>query len=206
MSDGLDGAAVRHWIARFASSFAEHRAQLDDLDRQSGDGDFGSNLEAPIERVAHDLASGSDDGPGAAFGVVARAFMHTGGTSGPLFGMWFAQLARAAGAAEEIGLSELAAGVDAGLQGIQRLGGAEPGDKTMVDALAPASAALAEAAASGVGVASGLSAAATAAREGADATTDLVARRGRASYVGEAARGVCDPGALTVALFFESGV
>ena len=130
--------------------------------------------------------------------------MHTGGTSGPLFGMWFAQLARAAGGAEAIGLSELAAGVDAGLQGIQRLGGAKPGDKTMVDALAPASAALAEAAACCVGLASGLAAAATAARAGADATTDLVARRGRASYVGEAARGVCDPGALTVALFFES--
>ncbi len=204
MGEGLDGAAVRDWIVRFASVFAEHRAQLDDLDRQSGDGDFGSNLDVPIERVAHDLASGSDDGPGAVFGVVAREFMHTGGTSGPLFGMWFAQLARAAGGADAIGLSELAAGVDAGLQGIQRLGGAKPGDKTMVDALAPASAALAEAAAADVGLASGLAAAATAARAGADATTDLVARRGRASYVGEAARGVCDPGALTVALFFEA--
>ncbi len=191
---------------RFAGVFAEHREQLDDLDRQSGDGDFGTNLETPVGRLAQDLASSFDHGPGAAFGVVARAFMHTGGTSGPLFGMWFAQLALAAGGAEEIGLSELAAGVEGGLQGIQRLGGAKPGDKTMVDALAPASAALADAAAADVELAPGLTAAARAARQGADATTDLVARRGRASYVGEAARGVCDPGALTVALFFEAAV
>ena len=104
--------------------------------------------------------------------------------------------ARARGGREPtaIGLSELAAGVDAGLQGIQRLGGAKPGDKTMVDALAPASAALAEAAAADVGLASGLAAAATAARAGADATAPMLARRGRASYVGEAARGVLRPG------------
>jgi dihydroxyacetone kinase-like protein len=200
MPEGLDAAGVRAWLARFADVFGASREQLDDLDRQSGDGDFGSNLEVAIERVQTDLAQDAADTPGAVFGIVARAFMHTGGTSGPLFGMWFAQLARAAGSAPAIGLTELAAGVDGGLQGIQRLGGAAPGDKTMVDALAPASAALAE----GGELDAGLAAAAAAAREGADATTALIARRGRASYVGEAARGVCDPGALTVALFFEA--
>ena len=131
--------------------------------------------------------------------------MHTGGTSGPLFGMWFAQLARAAGGAAEIGLAELAAVSRPASQGIQRLGGAEPGDKTMVDALAPAVR----------GAADGRSETARHSppgsrqqprrpRAGADATAPMLARRGRASYVGEAARGVCDPGALTVALFFES--
>jgi phosphoenolpyruvate---glycerone phosphotransferase subunit DhaL len=204
MPDGLDAARVRAWLARFAEVFGVSRDRLDDLDRQSGDGDFGSNLEVAIERVQSDLAQDPADTPGAVFGVVARAFMQTGGTSGPLFGMWFAQLARAAGTAPTIGLAELAAGVDAGLKGIQRLGGAAPGDKTMVDALAPASAALAEAARTDTELGAGLAATAGAARDGADATTKLIARRGRASYVGEAARGVCDPGALTVALFFAA--
>jgi phosphoenolpyruvate---glycerone phosphotransferase subunit DhaL len=201
---GLDAAAVRAWLARFADVFSAMRAELDDLDRQSGDGDFGSNLEVAVERFQNDLAQDAADTPGAVFGVVARAFMHTGGTSGPLFGMWFAQLARAAGTAPAIGLAELAAGVDGGLQGIQRLGRAAPGDKTMVDALAPAAAVLAQATEAGEGLDAGLAATAAAAREGAEATTTLIARRGRASYVGEAARGVCDPGALTVALFFEA--
>jgi dihydroxyacetone kinase-like protein len=202
--ESLDAAATRAWIERFAASFAEARALLDDLDRQSGDGDFGTNLEAAMARVAEQLGAAPQETPGAVLSAVATAFMHTGGTSGPLFGMCFAQLARAAGAEPELGLAALASGVAAGLAGIQRLGKAEPGDKTMVDALAPASAALASAAASGAPFADALAGAAGAARAGADATAPMLARRGRASYVGEAARGVPDPGAVTVALLFEA--
>src|SRR5664279_5014134 len=181
MSDGLDAVALEVWLTRFGTVFAASRELLDDLDRQSGDGDFGTNLEAAMERVAEGLAETPPETPGAALSVVATAFMHTGGTSGPLVGMWFAQLARAAGSQPEIGLAELAAGAEAGLAGIQRLGGAQPGDKTMVDALAPAAAALAAAAASGSSLAAGLAATA-------------------------AARSVLDPGALTVALLFESAL
>jgi dihydroxyacetone kinase-like protein len=206
VDDALDAAAVRAWIERFATLFAASREQLDDLDRQSGDGDFGTNLEAAMERVAQGLAREDLGTTGEMLGVVATAFMHTGGTSGPLFGMWFTQLSRAAGELSSIGLAELAAGAGAGLAGIQRLGGAEPGDKTMVDAMAPAVAALADAAAGEATLAAGLADAASAARAGADATAPMLARRGRASYVGEAARGVVDPGALTVALFFESAL
>jgi dihydroxyacetone kinase-like protein len=197
---------VRAWIERFAEAFAASRELLDDLDRQSGDGDFGTNLAAAMERVMHGLAEGTDDTPGDVMRSVATAFMHTGGTSGPLFGMCFTQLARAATTLPVIALDALAAGVEAGLAGIQRLGQASPGDKTMVDALAPAAAALTAAAAAGRPLAVALGEAATAARAGADATAPLLARRGRASYVGEAARGVCDPGALTIALLFESAV
>jgi dihydroxyacetone kinase-like protein len=206
MTGTLDAPATRAWIERFAAAFAANRELLDDLDRQSGDGDFGTNLEAAMDRVTAGLAEGTAETPGAVLSIVATGFMHTGGTSGPLFGMWFMQLARAAGAAPGIGLAELAAGVDAGLQGIQKLGKAEPGDKTMVDALAPAAAALGAAAAAGEPLATALAETAAAARAGADATAPMLARRGRASYVGEAARGVCDPGALTVALLFESAV
>jgi dihydroxyacetone kinase-like protein len=206
VEDVLDTAAARAWIDRFAAAFADSRERLNDLDRQSGDGDFGSNLESAMERVAQGLADAPPETPGAVLGVVATAFMHTGGTSGPLFGMWFTQLSRAAGAEAGIGLASLAAGALAGLAGIQRLGGAQPGDKTMVDALAPAAGALSTAAESGATLADGLAQAAAAARAGADATAPMLARRGRASYVGEAARGVADPGALTVALLFESAL
>jgi dihydroxyacetone kinase phosphoprotein-dependent L subunit len=190
----LDAVAARDALARFADAFEGQRAELNDLDRQAGDGDFGSNLEGAMTRIADGLAATPGETPGEVFGVVATAFMHIGGTSGPLFGMLFARLSRAAGDAPSIGLAELEAGAAAGLQSIQKLGGAAPGDNTLIDALDPAVRALPE----------GLDAAAAAARAGADATADMIARRGRASYVGEAARGVRDPGAVTVALLFEA--
>lgn len=200
--DSLDAARVRVALAAFAESFAGERAVLDELDRQSGDGDFGSNLAGAMDRIAEGLASDPADTPGAVLDIVARAFMRVGGTSGPLFGMLFARLGRAAGSSAAIGLAALADGAGDGLQGIQRLGGAGPGDKTMIDALEPAAKALR--AASGGELTAGLTAAARAARDGADATASLIARRGRASYVGEASRGVRDPGAVTVALLFEA--
>jgi dihydroxyacetone kinase-like protein len=192
--EALDAAAMRDAIGRFAGQFEAQRARLDDLDRQSGDGDFGANLAGAMDRIAAALEAEPGDTPGAVLGTVASAFMQIGGTSGPLFGMLFTRLARAAGSEPSIGPVELAAGAEAGLAGIQRLGGASPGDKTMIDALDPAVRALGD----------GLEAAARAARTGAEGTADMLARRGRASYVGEAARGVVDPGALTVALLFEA--
>ena len=133
-------------------------------------------------RRATDLLDG--DPPGTAAGVFtarSEGFLQTGGTSGPLFGMWFREFAKAfadTGVTAEV----LARGAEAAVATVQRLGKAEVGHQTMVDAMAPAAAA----------------------RRGAESTRELVAVRGRASYVGEHARGVVDPGALTVALFFEA--
>jgi dihydroxyacetone kinase-like protein len=202
MTGTLDAAATRAWIERFAAAFSEHREHLDDLDRQSGDADFGTNLESAMRRVTDGLAGAAADTPGAVLGVVATAFMHTGGTSGPLFGMWFMQLARAAGAAPAIGLAELAAGVSAGLAGIQKLGKAEPGDKTMVDALLPAVAALREA--QSAGVAEAVDRAASAAEEGMKATIPMEARKGRASYLGPRSVDHQDPGATSSYLLLRS--
>ena len=80
MSDALDTVAVETWLVRFGTVFAATRELLDELDRQSGDGDFGTNLEAAMERVANGLADAPPATPGAALSVVATAFMHTGGT------------------------------------------------------------------------------------------------------------------------------
>ena len=197
----IDGDGARAWIGSFSGAFREQRAALDDLDRRSGDGDFGSNLLPAIEGA---LAGADALPPGRAFTVLGRACMAAGGTSGPLFGVWFRELGRAGGDEPVLDLIALAAGAAAGLDAVRKLGGAQIGDKTMVDAMAPAAKALADACERGEPLGSALDEAAAAARAGAAGTAALLARRGRASYVGEASRGVEDPGAVAVALFFEA--
>lgn len=168
-----------------------HEPTLTALDERSGDGDFGTNLTGGLERAAVDSAarSGRD-----CWGRLARVFLDdVGGTSGPLFGLLFDRIhaaAESAGSLDDV----LRVGVREGLDAIQRVGEAEVGDRTIVDALAPAAASLD----SGDGVAQ----AARAAAEGASSTAALIARRGRASYVGERAVGSPDPGAVGIALMF----
>ena len=198
----LDAARVRRWTVAFVSAFEASRAELDDLDRQTGDGDFGSNLAPALERTAAALESAGESDPRACFAALSAACMEVGGTSGPLFGVWFRELARASAGHDQVSAEMLAAGATKGLAAVAALGGAAVGDKTMIDAMAPAAEALERASAGDATTA--VAAAAAAAREGALATAALTARRGRASYVGEAARGVRDPGAVAVALFFEA--
>jgi len=200
MTATLDAAAARRWVEAFAADFETQRERLTELDRAAGDGDFGANLRSALGKVQRRLAADPATAR-AVFAAVSDAFLDTGGTSGPLFGMWFRALSRALPETDPADLTQLAEGVRQGTAAVQRLGGAEVGDKTMVDAMVPAAAALVDAAGAG----QALTAAAEAAEQGAASTEALVARRGRASYVGEVARGVLDPGALAVALFFRAG-
>jgi dihydroxyacetone kinase-like protein len=185
---GLDFG--RLWVDGMLATFAVEADQLGELDRKAGDGDFGQNLTSAFKRVRQEL----DAKPPAVYRdwltAVSRGFLGTGGTSGPLFGMFFRELARCA-ADDEPSVAEVAQGLAAGLATIQRYGKAEVGHKTMVDALAPAVSALSE---------GGLRDAAQAAIEGAQSTASILAKRGRASYVGEVSRGVHDPGAVAMAL------
>ena len=199
----LDGAFARRWFAAFRASFATHAERLGDLDRQAGDGDFGANLTSALGRAQAFLDADDPQTCADVFFAVSKGFLDTGGTSGPLFGMWFRDLAKATDGQATV--PTIAAGVTAGLATIQRLAGAEVGDSTMVDAIEPASRALARAAATSTPAGRALGEAVEAAVEGALATVALVAGRGRASYVGEVSRGVLDPGAATVALFFAAG-
>jgi dihydroxyacetone kinase-like protein len=203
VADTLDGDGVRAWIADFVRAFGTARLALDELDRRSGDGDFGSNLLPACERVTDEMAAAPAASAGDTFAMLSTAFMHAGGTSGPLFGVWFREFARASDAGG-LDCEALAAAAANGLAAVQSLGRAGVGDKTMVDAMSPAADALASAAGPSRGVRDGLLAAAAAARAGAAATADLTARRGRASYIGELSRGVPDPGAEAVAMFFEA--
>ena len=193
-TEGLGPQFGQLWVDGMLATFAAQADRLGELDRMAGDGDFGQNLTSAFKRVRKEL----DAKPPVTYGdwltAVSRGFLGTGGTSGPLFGMFFRELARCA-EGDEPTLAELAQGLAAGLATIQRYGKAEVGHKTMVDALAPAVGVLTAEPAPG-----GLRDAAQAAIEGAQSTAAILAKRGRASYVGEVSRGVHDPGAVAMAL------
>jgi phosphoenolpyruvate---glycerone phosphotransferase subunit DhaL len=190
-TDDLRPDFGRLWVEGMLATFAVRADQLGELDRKAGDGDFGKNLTSALKRIRQELDAKPPSTYADWLTAVSRGFLGTGGTSGPLFGMFFRELARCA-AEDEPTLAELAQGLAAGLATIQRYGKAEVGHKTMVDALAPAVTALS--------TDGGLRDAARAAVEGAQSTASIVARRGRASYVGEVSRGVHDPGAVAMAL------
>jgi phosphoenolpyruvate---glycerone phosphotransferase subunit DhaL len=143
--------------------------------------------------------------PGAVLTVTGSTLISkVGGASGPLYGMAFRRAGQALGAAEEVGLPALGQALEAALAGVQQLGAAREGDKTMVDALAPATRALAKAVAEGTGQDDALAAAAAAAAEGAAATVSMEARKGRASYLGPRSVGHEDPGAASTALILAA--
>ncbi len=173
---------------------------LGDLDRRAGDGDFGDNVRTAMKNLGRELEGGEPADYRGCVTAMSRAWLGVGGTSGPLFGMFYRDLAKAAGDGEVPDLAALAEALEAGQAVIQKYGEAEVGDRTMVDALAPAVAALREAAGSGADAAHALGAAEKAAIDAAKGTAELTARRGRASYVGDSARGVMDPGACAMAL------
>ncbi|MEV1290709.1 DAK2 domain-containing protein [Pseudonocardia sp. NPDC049635] len=183
----LDQDAV---LDRFARAVEDGHAALTDLDQHSGDGDFGDNLRAGVRQAVRLAGSGRRG-----FAALGEVFLdEVGGTSGPLLGLLFTEIARALGTVRspDGDLAALGTGARDGLTAIQRVGEAREGDRTLVDALAPAVTALGH----------GYAAAATAAREGAERTAELTARHGRASYLGDRARGRQDPGAVGVALLF----
>ncbi len=203
----FDGAFTAGWMRRFAASVTATEPELTDLDQRAGDGDFGVNLRAGLDSALVRLLR-RPIGPEAAcvpLELAATAFLDdVGGTSGPLFGLLLAELAAAAAAEGDLLTAPaLAAGAAAGLAAIQRVGEAGPGDKTLVDALAPATGEL-HRHPPGTPPDQALAAAADAAWEGVRRTASLRARRGRASYLGERASGIADPGAVGVGLLFSS--
>ena len=181
-------------MSLFAEAIAEHRQELARLDTAIGDGDHGTNMARGMEKAVEQLSAGEHADAGAVLKTVAMTLISTvGGASGPLYGTLFLALGSALAGQDEIGLPDYAAAWRQGVEGLQARGKAVPGDKTMVDALVPAVQALAQA----TELDGGLRAAAAAAEEGMHATTPLVARKGRASYLGERSAGHQDPGATS---------
>jgi dihydroxyacetone kinase-like protein len=193
--------ATLDWMTRFAGEMAEHRQELVALDTAIGDGDHGTNMNRGMSKAVEKLADGEQADPGAVLKTVAMTLVSTvGGAAGPLYGTLFLQMGGAMAGQDEVDLAGYAAAWRKGLDGVRSRGKAEPGDKTMVDALTPAVAAL-EAASDLDG---GLRAAAEAAEDGMKATTPLLARKGRASYLGERSQGHQDPGATSTYYLFKS--
>lgn len=196
----LPDALGRTFVTTLQGALENAAPALGDLDRRAGDGDFGDNVRVAMKNLGRELEGGEPADYRGWVTAMSRAWLGVGGTSGPLFGMFYRDLARAAGDGEVPDLAALAEALEAGQAVIQKYGEAEVGDRTMVDALAPAVAALREAAGSGADAAHALGAAEKAAIDAAKGTAELTARRGRASYVGDSAKGVMDPGACAMAL------
>lgn len=188
-----------------AAAMAEHREELIRLDREIGDADHGENMDRGFRAVMSKVDSSDLETPGAALKLAATTLISTvGGASGPLYGTAFLRSATAVGDATQLSGLEVAEILQAGLGGVTARGRAVVGDKTMVDALSPAADAAKVAAEAGDDPAKVLAAAAAAAEQGAAATVALVARKGRASYLGERSAGHLDPGARSTALLLAA--
>jgi dihydroxyacetone kinase-like protein len=198
----VDAAALTAWVREFARLAHEQRDALTRLDAAIGDADHGANLDRGLTAAVAALEAQPADDPAAVLKTVATTLIKTvGGASGPLYGTFFL---RAAGALDGDDGRALATAVRAGYDGVVARGKAERGDKTMLDALGPACDALDEAVAAGGSLDDALGAAAAAAAAGRDATEPLVARKGRASYLGERSAGHVDPGAASATLLVEA--
>lgn len=204
----LDVTWAVKWLTLSAQAMAEHRVELIELDRAIGDSDHGENMDRGFQAVLDKLAEAPPQTPGAALKLTAMTLMSkVGGAAGPLYGTAFLRAATSLGDTAEIDPATWAGALAAARDGIVARGKAESGDKTMVDAWTPAVEAARKAALDGNGdVLAVLVAAAEAAEAGAVATDPMVARKGRASYLGERSAGHRDPGAASSALILRAAV
>ena len=185
--------------------FERHLDLLTDLDSVVGDGDHGLSMARGFRSVAEKVGEIVPGDVGQVCAVAGSTLVGSiGGVTGPIFGTMFVRWGAASEGKQELGTGDLARMGRAGLEGVQELGQARVGDKTVVDALAPAVAALEDAADRGLPPADALVLAAEAARRGAEGTKALRATKGRARYQGEKSIGHQDAGATSVALIFEA--
>ncbi len=202
----LDVTWARRWIELAAADVAQQRDYLVDLDRAIGDGDHGENMDRGFKAALEALGQAQPASVAEVLKTVAKTLMSTvGGAAGPLYGTAFLRASKAAGDGDLDGAG-VAAVIAGALDGIQARGKATTGEKTMVDAWAPALEAARAAAESGSDPAAVLEAAATAAEAGAAATEPLRATKGRASYLGERSIGHLDPGAVSTSLILRAAV
>ena len=196
------------WLKSFAQHVAAGRDRLNELDAAAGDADHGTNLDRGAQAFSEMIAQTADHGtPGAFLKAVGLVVVGSvGGSSGALYGTIFLRMAAKVGPqAATIDGAVMASALQAAVQGIVDRGKARAGDKTMFDALDPASQAFDGEIAAGQGVAAAWQAARIAAEEGAAATAAMRARRGKSSYVGDKSIGSVDPGAASVALLIAAG-
>jgi phosphoenolpyruvate---glycerone phosphotransferase subunit DhaL len=202
----VQAATITSWLAEAEREIKSQSDFLTQLDAAIGDGDHGTNMRRGFDAVGKALAAQGDvTPPGRLLILAGKTLVATvGGASGPLWGSAFRHAGRALGEADTFAGRELSSALDAALEGVVALGAASPGDKTMVDALTPATRALHEALDHQRTLRDAVRAAADAAWSGAEATVPMQARKGRASYLGERSIGHQDPGATSVAIIITA--
>jgi dihydroxyacetone kinase-like protein len=202
---GLSVADLSGWVHAYADSVHENAALLTDLDAAIGDADHGSNMDRGMKAAVVAIDDGSFETADALLKKVGMTLVSTvGGASGPLYGTFFLRCGTALTDVSDIDAPAFGAALRAGVEGVIGRGKAELEDKTMVDAWLPALDAYDQAVEGGASIADALRAAADAAAEGRDATIPLIARKGRASYLGERSRDHQDPGATSTTLLLEA--
>ena len=195
----IDAATLTAWIREYARVIGDNAGYLTDLDAAIGDADHGTNMERGMGAVLAALDETPQPDPAALAKKVGMTLVSSvGGASGPLYGTFFLRMATALG--DTVTATDFAKALRAGVDGVVQRGRAEAGDKTMFDALAPALDALDAELQAGADLATALVAAEAAAVAGRDATEQMVARKGRASYLGQRSVGHIDPGAASSAM------
>jgi dihydroxyacetone kinase-like protein len=198
-------ATLLNWLRHAAEVIHAQRDQLTALDAAIGDADHGANLDRGFAAVVDALATQTQSDAGALLKAVGMRLISTvGGASGPLYGTAFRRAGKTLEGYSELNADDLLRALRAFADGVMTMGKAEPGDKTMVDALVPAVDALERALEAGSTLDAALRSAAEAAQAGAVATIPIIARRGRASYLGERSIGHQDPGATSAALILQA--
>jgi len=193
------------WIRAYADAVARNKAYLTELDSAIGDADHGINMDRGMQAVLGKLDAAPKGDIGALLKTVGMTLVSTvGGAGGPLYGTLFMQMGAAGAGKAELEPQDWVDALGAGIDGVRMRGKAEPGDKTMLDALIPAFDALRSAIGEGSSFDDALRASANAAEEGMKATIPLVARKGRASYLGERSAGHQDPGATSSTLLLST--
>lgn len=196
-------ALIRRWLQEFAACIHRNRVMLTELDSAIGDADHGANIDRGMSAVVE--AINDVEGLSAICKKTGMTLVSSvGGASGPLLGTLFLKLGPVLGEGTEADAQQLAQGLRAGIDGVAARGRSTTGEKTMLDALVPAVEALEHALSEGSSLDTALAAAATAARQGRDATIDMIATKGRASYLGERSRGHQDPGATSATYLIET--
>jgi phosphoenolpyruvate---glycerone phosphotransferase subunit DhaL len=198
-------AQVVAWINAFASTIAENREYLTRLDSAIGDADHGTNMDRGMKAVLAKVEAQEGDDIGALLKTIGMTLVSTvGGAGGPLYGTLFLQMGTATSGKSELEPEDWLAALEAAVNGVQMRGKAEPGEKTMIDALVPARDAFSAALAEGASFEEALRRSAEGAKQGMEATTPLVAKKGRASYLGERSAGHQDPGATSSYLLLKT--
>jgi dihydroxyacetone kinase-like protein len=197
--------AVLAWINAFATLISDNKDYLTQLDSAIGDADHGANMHRGMQAVLPKLPTLADKDIGTIFKTVGMTLVSTvGGASGPLYGTLFLQMGATTAGKNALTLADWTAALEAGVNGVIMRGKAELNDKTMVDVLVPALNALKAANTSGAAVGDALRQSAQAAEQGRDKTIPLVARKGRASYLGERSAGNQDPGSTSATMLLKA--